>query len=207
MTVQQVRRDWDTSAGRLCLDFTNTAEWHASAHPEEHLRAYPDLVGWALAEALLTKEQATSLLEVAASRPHLARQTMAVAIQLREAVYRILVACLNDQTPTQQDVDLLNRNLTEAMIHARLTPAGEGFAWGWEDAKDLHRMLWPVARSAADLLASPDLGRVGQCADDRGCGWLFFDTSRNHSRRWCSMEDCGNRAKAKRHQARECTSA
>jgi len=64
-------------------------------------------------------------------------------------------------------------------------------------------MLWPILRSGADLLASEDRERVGQCADDRGCGWLFFDASRNRSRRWCNMEDCGNRAKAKRHYARE----
>jgi predicted RNA-binding Zn ribbon-like protein len=65
-------------------------------------------------------------------------------------------------------------------------------------------MLWPVARSAADLLTSAEeLARVGQCADDRGCGWLFFDTSRNHSRRWCAMKDCGNRAKARRHYRRQ----
>jgi predicted RNA-binding Zn ribbon-like protein len=59
-------------------------------------------------------------------------------------------------------------------------------------------MLWPVVRDAADLLTSKELNRVGRCADER-CGWLFVDTSRNRSRRWCSMESCGNRAKARRH--------
>ena len=64
-------------------------------------------------------------------------------------------------------------------------------------------MLWPVAHSAAELLISDDLDRVKQCADDRGCGWLFVDTSRNRSRRWCSMESCGNRAKVQRHRHKE----
>jgi predicted RNA-binding Zn ribbon-like protein len=49
------------------------------------------------------------------------------------------------------------------------------------------------------LVTSKEIKRVGECADDRGCGYLFIDTSRNHSRRWCSMEACGNRAKAQRH--------
>jgi predicted RNA-binding Zn ribbon-like protein len=62
--------------------------------------------------------------------------------------------------------------------------------------------MWPVVHSAAELLTSPHLDRVRQCADDRGCGFLFFDTSRNGSRRWCSMESCGNRAKARRHYQR-----
>ena len=67
---------------------------------------------------------------------------------------------------------------------------------GDEDA--LECMLCPVVRDAADLLTSRELERVGRCADER-CGWLFVDTSRNRSRRWCSMESCGNRAKARRH--------
>ncbi|MCX6026505.1 MAG: CGNR zinc finger domain-containing protein [Chloroflexi bacterium] len=63
-------------------------------------------------------------------------------------------------------------------------------------------VLWPVMRSAAELLTSDLASRVGQCQDDRGCGWLFIDTSRNHTRRWCAMGDCGNRAKARRHYLR-----
>ena len=64
-------------------------------------------------------------------------------------------------------------------------------------------MLWPVVQSAVDLMTSPELDRVGQCADDRGCGWLFVDTTKNRSRRWCDMRDCGNRAKARRHYAKK----
>ncbi len=59
-------------------------------------------------------------------------------------------------------------------------------------------MLW----SAADLLTTAELALVGECAGE-GCSWLFLDTSRNRSRLWCSMEDCGNRAKARRHYARK----
>jgi predicted RNA-binding Zn ribbon-like protein len=78
-----------------------------------------------------------------------------------------------------------------------------GFAWDWAGAEDaLDQMLWPVVHDAAGLLTSEELDRVGQCDDDR-CGWLFLDTSRNRSRRWCSMEDCGNRAKARRYYERK----
>jgi len=83
-----------------------------------------------------------------------------------------------------------------------LEPGGAGFSGSWPAADYLDRPLWPVARAAADLLQSEQLERVGECADDRGCGYLFLDTSRNHSRRWCSMESCGNRAKARSHDRR-----
>ena len=64
--------------------------------------------------------------------------------------------------------------------------------------ENLDTMLPPILQSAVDLLVSKnDLERVKQCEGD-SCGWLFFDTSRNRSRRWCSMADCGNRAKARR---------
>lgn len=61
--------------------------------------------------------------------------------------------------------------------------------------------MWPIAWSITELLLSDKLSRVGQCAAEN-CGWLFLDTTRNHSRRWCEMEHCGNRAKAKRHYRR-----
>ena len=64
-------------------------------------------------------------------------------------------------------------------------------------------VLYPIIKSAADFLVSSDLKRLKQCADDF-CGWLFMDKSRNYSRRWCSMKDCGNRAKAHRHYQRKC---
>ena len=81
------------------------------------------------------------------------------------------------------------------------------FTWTWLDEPlSLDTPLWPVARSAAELLTSSELSALRLCASDR-CAWLFLDTSRNGSRRWCSMRTCGNRAKARRHHARVRASA
>ena len=66
----------------------------------------------------------------------------------------------------------------------------------------LDGLLRPVVLAAAQLLTSDWVGRVKQCEDDRGCGFLFIDTSKNRSRRWCSMDGCGNRAKVQRHRNR-----
>jgi predicted RNA-binding Zn ribbon-like protein len=62
--------------------------------------------------------------------------------------------------------------------------------------------LWILARSAADLLTSEQHAYVRQCASEE-CTWLFIDRSKNHSRRWCDMGDCGNREKARRLRARK----
>jgi predicted RNA-binding Zn ribbon-like protein len=62
-------------------------------------------------------------------------------------------------------------------------------------------MLWPIVDAAADLLVRGEPERIKTCGSAT-CGWLFLDLSRNRSRRWCDMKDCGNRAKARRHYAR-----
>jgi predicted RNA-binding Zn ribbon-like protein len=96
---------------------------------------------------------------------------------------------------------VLNRALADALPHRRVVQSGRGFSFGWDGSDDLRRMLWPVALSAAELLAGDHPSPVKRCEmwEAGGCGWLFVDESRNGSRRWCSMKDCGNRAKARRH--------
>ena len=77
------------------------------------------------------------------------------------------------------------------------------FAWGWTDVDALDRPLWDVARSAIDVLTQDDLKRVKECPGADDCGWLFYDTSKNASRRWCSMEGCGSRVKMRHQYARK----
>lgn len=189
-------------AGKLCLEFANTADWHASPEPEEQLSNYAALVHWARRLKLLAPGDVEALLAQAAAQPALSDEFYAWAIELREAIYRIFAAIAHGASPAPADLALLNEALPQAFNGPALVPAGAGFTWRYHTGSSLDRMLWPVLRSAAMLLTSPDLDRVGQCADDRGCGYLFFDSSRNRSRRWCDMGSCGNRAKARRHQTR-----
>jgi predicted RNA-binding Zn ribbon-like protein len=126
------------------------------------------------------------------------------AIALRETIYRIFSAVATGRSPEAADLAALNAAISQAMAHLRIIETPAGFVWGWDGGDDaLDQMLWPVVRSAADLLTSKELERVGECAEHQRCGWLFLDVSRNHSRRWCSMELCGNRAKVRRHYQRK----
>ncbi len=189
---------------RLCLDFANTSEWHASDHPTERLSSYSDLVSWAQRTGILTDRVAQQLSQESVRRPAEAAAVLEQAIALREAIYRVLSAVAADRPPEEADLAILNETLSQALARLQITGVGGRFVWEWSgDETALDRMIWPVTRSVADLLTSEKLARVGQCADDRGCGFLFLDTSRNLSRRWCDMKDCGNRAKAKRHYDRK----
>jgi predicted RNA-binding Zn ribbon-like protein len=187
---------------KLCLNFANTVGNHNSDEPNERMSTYIDLVVWSLHVGILTDEAAKKLVREAARRPEDARQVLDRALALREAIYRIFSAESDHVAPGAADVAILNDALSSAMARARLLRTDKGFAWNWaREEGGLDQMLWPITRSAADLLTSDELELVRECANET-CGWLFVDASKNHSRRWCSMSDCGNRAKARRHYAR-----
>jgi predicted RNA-binding Zn ribbon-like protein len=188
--------------GRLCLDFANTVGVHTGGIQQEKLKSYADLLAWSQQVGSVTDHEAQRLHVHAAGNPAAAAAVLEKAITLREAIYRIFSAVASGHHPAVADLALLNRLLAEALAHAQIVPTAEGFTWGWAHAGDrLDWMLWPIVRSAAELLTSGELGRVRECAGDI-CGWLFVDMSRNRSRRWCDMQDCGNVAKVRRFRER-----
>lgn len=200
---------FDLSGGELCLDFANTLGGKRVSEPRERLNSYADLVSWARQSGIVGETAASGLLEGAARHPKKAAATLARARKMREAIYRIWVAYIRQQRPAGEDMALLNSVLAEALAHQRLVHGGQGYALGWADADALESILWPVAKSAAELLTSEQAKRVRQCEEFEAteCGWLFLDETRNRSRRWCSMSSCGNRAKARRHYHRTRKSA
>ena len=186
---------------RLCLDFANTTPYHHNLS-EDHLRTYADLLSWSLNVEILDEREAEQLWDISSSQPAQAETVLKKAITLREAIYAILSDIAHDEAPRAADLETLNGALAEAMAHMRVAPVDNGFGWQWVGGEDdLERMLWPVAWSASQLLLSDDLKYIRECGGV-DCDWLFLDTSRNHSRRWCDMKTCGNRAKARRHYER-----
>jgi len=172
--------------GRVCLDFVNTVEDRASAHPEELLVSPDRLVDWALDAAVLH----------ARPLPPPDSPLLQYALALRESFRRVVL-----RDGDADDLRRVNGAVAAAALHAVLRPDGDGFVWAW-DADVPEALLWAVARDMGALLTDlPALARVRTCALD-SCGWLFVDQSRNHSRRWCSMEGCGNVAKSRAFQTR-----
>lgn len=185
--------------GHLCLDFTNTVSGRDDGVIKDHLDHYTDLVAWSRQAGVLEERGAQHLLEEAADFPAESNEVLIRAIALREAIYQIFSALASVQQPRKEDLLTLNAELAQAMSRVRIVPTPQGFKWDWMGGEfEMESVLWPIARSAADLLTAGDLTRVRECAGNT-CGWLFVDTSRNRSRRWCDMSDCGNRAKARRH--------
>jgi len=191
----------------LCLRFANTADWHASPRPKESLADYQDLVVWGVRGSLLSRHEAARLMSRASAQPRRAREALARAVTIREVIYRIMSGLAHGGEPAGRDLATLNGTLAGALRRSRIAAraGSDTGCFAWEIAgriDDFDRVLWPVLKSAADLLTSTELHRVKQCADDRGCGWLFIDRSKNRSRRWCSMKGCGNRAKVLQYYRR-----
>ena len=188
-----------TKTGWLCLDYANTVDWHASANPEEQLSAYQDLVSWAKSMAILSPAATEELLAESKAEPAKARKILNQAIELREAIYRIFSSHAKGISASVDDILILNAAMDRLLPELKLALNNNVFEWEWViSTKCLDSLLGPVIWSAVGLLTSDALERVGQCADESGCGWLFWDNSRNRSRCWCDMKDCGNRAKSRR---------
>ena len=179
---------------RLCLDFTNTAgSRRGSEIIFEKLRTYDDLLAWSVHVGILDHIDSKKINKKGSE------SIVKRALRLREAIYRICLAAIKRQSPNDMDLKLLNNEIREARNRQFIDSK---FQMRTESSnKDGDRMLWPVALSAAELLTSDDLTRLQQC-EAENCGWLFVDTSKNHTRQWCDMSDCGNRAKVRKFRSK-----
>ena len=184
--------------GRSCLDFTNTLDWRGSDQPVEFLDSYQDLVAWSIHAGTISAKEASHINQL--SKKRLSKQTKVLrkAIRLRETIYRIFSSLSDGKPAPNDDLIAFNKFLSQTMKNSQIIRTKNGYQLDSKgEMKKLGWILNPLIHSAADLLVSEELKRVKKCGDP-ACGWLFLDTSRNKSRRWCNMSDCGNRAKAKR---------
>jgi len=192
--------------GHTAVDLVNTVSWrHDPDQWRENLAVPLDLLTWAHRAAVLHEHHLTAIRLAIAEEPKKAAGVLRRVHELREQLYLHLADCIDDPGGEHQIVESspLHGAFADAVTASRL--AGTPARWTLEARVllDLPRVL---ALHALDLVQTMSLDRLRRC-DDGGCGWLFLDTTRNHSRRWCSSGDCGNRDRARRHYARVRTTA
>ncbi len=179
-------------AGARAVDFANTVEWRGDPEARgERLTSYGEFLLWAEATALIDAATHRWLSTEASRRPGAARKVVREAVALREALAAVLAG------GKSRALAALNAALSATRFSYRLEPAKDGLrAVATGDVDSLRAPLAELAHEIVEFLASNRLARIGHCANHR-CGWFFVDTSRNHTRLWCDMADCGNNAKAR----------
>ena len=181
--------------GDLSLDFVNTRSGPADGPPElEGLTAYEDVVAWATRVGVLSQAQAAKLRRIAASDTGAAARAVGEALSVRETLSSVLVPLARGTEADRRAVNEVGRLASAAAAAGELTrvSGAAAFDWTWSQGTELRAPLWPVAFAAGELLRSPTLERLKGCA---GCSFVYLDESKNGSRRWCSMDDCGRAAK------------
>lgn len=186
----------------LAIRFVNTVAWRLRDPSEERLGSPEVLLRWLQQNELMSAGESRRLASAWKARPDAASAAHDSALRLRETIYALFLSVIR-QRPADAALMAYFSAIVGRSSALRLQwqdgrPRWRAFA-SLETADDLLR---PVALSAAALITGPRADRIKQCEDERGCGWLFVDDSRLRNRRWCSMGDCGNVAKARRHRAR-----
>lgn len=185
---------------RACLDFVNT-EAVDGGRPVDLLGGFSDLVAWLSEAGLLDAEVAEGALARWYDTPE-GERAFARALSLRAALRGAFERVVEDGPVPGEAVEEVNALLAVRPGRDELVGTGEGFErrFRWE-AREAEHLLAPLADSAADLLSRDDPSLVKRCENPE-CVLLFYDTSRTHARRWCSMAACGNRMKVRAHLER-----
>jgi predicted RNA-binding Zn ribbon-like protein len=183
----------------LCLDFVNT-EVIDNGERVDLMKDFSSFVSWSRQAGLLSADQASSILKkgsgVSGSRAY------KEAAEFRRALREIVQLLAEKRRPDIQSIEPINRVLKYTAGWNEIVPAGKGFEKRFHmDFENPAHLLVPVAESAAALLTNRERILIRKCKNPN-CILYFFDSSKNHSRRWCSMTECGNRAKASSYYRR-----
>ncbi|MFN8371857.1 MAG: CGNR zinc finger domain-containing protein [Anaerolineae bacterium] len=185
--------------GHISIDYINTLEARQQQGETEYLLSYAHVLAWGQQCETLTDTQVEHALQMAQLQPNAAQLALEFARDVREILYGVCVIVLEHGGLSATDLLPLNDVLARLLPYRRLQASGAGAVWSWADDAPLECVLLPVVVAMSDLLVSEQVRQLRQCPN---CGWLFLDTSRNHSRRWCSMEFCGSKVKSKRQYER-----
>jgi predicted RNA-binding Zn ribbon-like protein len=182
--------------GNLALDFLNTRVGPPAGPPDDDvLSGYAELVDWARYAGGLTDEEAEYLRRRSGTDPDEAGAAFARALRIRDRLDVVFRPLADGRDPEAAALTRLRDDAADAHGHAELVP-GQPFSWSWSGDRTLGRPLRPVVHAAVELLTTGRRERIKGCA---GCSFLFYDESKNRSRRWCSMDDCGTAEKVRRY--------
>jgi predicted RNA-binding Zn ribbon-like protein len=192
-------RIFELSGGHPALDLVNTLDWRfRESGPEEFLENYADVIRFTTQCGLVSAVDARKLLRN--SLDNKSTRVLAAVRDLREASAEVFYAALDRKSPSASAVERLQACFTTARQQQELRWNGEKLSWTLPATASPDLPLWLLGLSTSALMTSDQMHLIRECGNAE-CRWLFVDTSKNHTRRWCNMKICGNRMKARRFKA------
>jgi predicted RNA-binding Zn ribbon-like protein len=193
---------WPLRGGVPCLDLANTEAYRATENEIDLLQSYDMLIAWSLVAGALQPSEAGPLLRAAAGAPDAATEHLERARELRRAVRVVMQSVAQRTEPPEAALAALNAFLAESQVHGQIVRSNGDYEVRFRPEDDMALPIWRLTDSATRLLLSSDRENVRECPGHE-CGWLFLDTTRNHSRRWCDSADCGNKARVRAYSNRK----
>ncbi|ELR70350.1 Hypothetical protein C900_04035 [Fulvivirga imtechensis AK7] len=182
--------------GWLCLDFINTVHDWTVDQPYDYLSSYEAVLKWSKRLKVLPEDDINALREKYEQDREAGEQVLDQMNKARKVLHELFLVVIRN-SPIAEDIKKqFNKLLGSALSNLQIMVDGSILPQEYWDGMDLEKPLYPVMKSAYDLLMSDRLSRVKECG---ACGWLFLDKSKNNSRRWCDMQACGSTVKAKRY--------
>ena len=183
----------------LVLDFVNTRPVQ-DGEPVELLKDFEAVLRWFQAAELLNSEQAAGL-ERQWGGTAVAQKATETMMNLRERLRAEILAWEQGRGIRRSTINELNGLMSDHPTLTRLITNGTAYSTKlWFEIDEPTNLFAPLAHSAATLFATRDCKRVRKCDN---CVLHFHDTSKKGTRRWCSMQLCGNRFKVAAYAARQ----
>ena len=176
----------------LCLDFVNTKIME-NGRPNDLLGEPIDVAAWAVAVKLLDLLPAEKLARLWQQTSN--RDEFEQVLGFRKILHALVEAIARSESVAPWILNAINAQLRKLNGYTEILPSDEGFTKRF--FLEIHtpsQLLAPVAEAAADLLCYGNPAYVKKC-ENPSCVLYFYDGTKNHSRRWCSMKACGNRTK------------
>jgi predicted RNA-binding Zn ribbon-like protein len=182
--------------GNLALDFVNTRGGPRNGPATtEWLSGYEDFAAWT--SRVGVSEPSAPPCENAPRSAALAAFARVQAC--RDDMDEIFRALADSSAPPAPALRRMQLAYIEALANGQLLGDTQGCAWRWDPGSDLLAPLWPIVAAAVELLTHGPADHIKPC---HACRFIFIDSSKNGSRRWCSMDDCGKAAKIARYLQR-----
>ena len=179
----------------ISFDLINTISWPGTEWEHDWLDQPENFILWAVATGIIKNSKAK--LFAAKPKTWLTKEIKYV-YSIRHELVKTLTPLAFNKNPSEDSIKKLNTLIHQINDHRSID--FKTHKWVWKDPLSFKEILAPVIWNAGEVLTEKEHARIRHCPS---CNWIFYDNTKNSSRRWCDMNDCGSRDKSLRYYHRQ----